>query len=392
MKKVVLLLIFSLSMMGMLIGCGKEKDADEGNEELTPTPVVTNDDEGEDKDEVDNEPVGVEDNTDTFVPQENQVVKEAYDYKDYIKLGKYKGIEVKVEQLEVTDKDIDVTIQMDLAENEIEPIEVTDRDVRHGDLVNIDFIGYHNDEPFAGGESKGFKLQIGSNRFISGFEEQLIGAQLGKEVDVNVVFPENYNNIELAGEPALFKVKINGIQCFELTDDFIKDIVGFDSEEEYREVIRQELTLENEDRRARMKENDILASVIAGSEITLPDNLLEYYEEDIKVMYANIAGSYGMDLATILNLSGSSMEILEQEAKAYSKDKTTRELLTRAISTAEGIELTEEEFQAEVTQYAMEYGYESNEAFLADTESEALRDELLFYKVLDFLVAEAIEI
>ncbi len=320
------------------------------------------------------------------------MVKEAYDYNDYIKLGKYKGIEVKVEQLEVTDKDIDVTIQMDLAENEIEPIEVTDRDVRHGDLVNIDFIGYHNDEPFVGGESKGFKLHIGANRFISGFEEQLIGAQLGKEVDVNVVFPENYNNIELAGEPALFKVKINGIQCFELTDDFIKDIVGFDSEEEYREVIRQELTLENEDRRARMKENDILTSVIAGSEITLPDNLLEYYEEDMMVMYANIAGSYGMDLATILNLSGSSMEMLEQEAKAYSKDKTTRELLTRAISTAEGIELTEEEFQAEVTQYAMEYGYESNEAFLADTESEALRDELLFYKVLDFLVAEAIEI
>lgn len=391
MKKVVLVLILGLSMMGMLIGCGKEKDGDDGNDEQIPTPVVTND-QDEVEDEEDKGLENVEEDINTFVPLVNQVVKEDYDYNDYIKLGKYKGVEVKVNQLEVLEGDIDTIIQMDLADNGAEPIEVTDRDVKRGDLVNIDFIGYHNEEPFEGGAAEGFGLTIGSNRFIGGFEEQLIGAQIGKEVNVNVVFPENYDNTDLSGEPAVFKVKINSIQCFELTDDFIKDIVGFDTEDSYRDSIRQELSFENADRKIRQKENDIYNAVITGSEITLPDNLLEYYEEDIRTRYGNIAGSYGTDLETLLSLSGSSIEAFEKDAKVYSKDMATRELIVQAISNAEGIELSEEEFQTGVTQYAMEYGYESNEAFLEEVETEVLKADLLFYKIMDFLVNEAIEL
>lgn len=388
MKKILVWLILSVSIMGTLAGCSKKDDENNVDDQLSPTPAVT-DEEGNDvDDETDNEDGQVE----AFVPVENPVVKEDYDYNNYIKLGKYKGIEVKLEQLEVTEEDVDVVIQMDLLDNASTPVDVTDRAVKLGDTLNIDFIGYHNDEPFVGGEAEGFELTVGSKVFISGFEEQLIGAEIGKEVDVNVVFPENYNNADLAGEPALFKVTVNGIQHFELTEDFIKDVMGFETEEEYRESIRQDLALENADKRTRQKENDVYTAVINGSEISLPENLLEYYEADIKTMYSNIAGSYGTDLETFLSMSGSSMEEFDVDAKAYSKNMVTRELIIKAISAAEGIELTEEEFQTEVTQYATQYGYETNEAFLEEANTEILREDLLFYKIIKFLVEESIEV
>ena len=123
--------------------------------------------------------------------------------------------------------------------------------------MNIDFVGYHNGEAFEGGSSEGFELVLGSKRFIEGFEDQLIGAEIDTEVEVNVVFPENYNKDTLAGEPALFKVKINGIQNFELTDDIIKNVMGFDSEEDYRESLNKELENTNILIMKNKKQNDV---------------------------------------------------------------------------------------------------------------------------------------
>lgn len=391
MKKIVVWLILSISVMGMLAGCSKKNNDDIlDNNLISPTPEVTDDEDVQEDNEDNNLVDGVD--LEDFVPLENPVVKEEYDYKDYIKLGQYKGIEVKVDNLDVTEEDIDVIIQMDLLDNGSTPVEVTDRDVRLGDVVNIDFIGYHKGEPFEGGAAEGFELTVGSKVFISGFEEQLVGAQIGNEIDVNVVFPTNYNNTDLAGEPAVFKVKVNGIKNFELTEDFVKETMGFETEAEYRDSIRQELVLEYADRMIRQKENEVYTAVINGSEITMPENLLEYYEEDIKTMYTNEAAIYGMDLETILSIYGSSMEEFEQDAKAYAKNMVIRELIIKAISNAEGIEITEDEFQTTVAQYAAQYGYESNEEFLEQADTEMLRQDLLFYKIIEFLVAEAVEI
>ncbi|NLK99366.1 MAG: trigger factor [Clostridiales bacterium] len=391
MKKIVVWLILSISVMGMLAGCSKKNNDDNlDNNLISPTPEVTDDEDVQEDNEDNNLVDGVD--LEDFVPLENPVVKEEYDYKDYIKLGQYKGIEVKVDKLDVTEEDIDVIIQMDLLDNGSTPVEVTDRDVRLGDVVNIDFIGYHKGEPFEGGAAEGFELTVGSKVFISGFEEQLVGAQIGNEIDVNVVFPTNYNNTDLAGEPAVFKVKVNGIKNFELTEDFVKETMGFETEAEYRDSIRQELVLEYADRMIRQKENEVYTAVINGSEITMPENLLEYYEEDIKTMYTNEAAIYGMDLETILSIYGSSMEEFEQDAKAYAKNMVIRELIIKAISNAEGIEITEDEFQTTVAQYAAQYGYESNEEFLEQADTEMLRQDLLFYKIIEFLVAEAVEI
>lgn len=392
MKKVVLILILSLSIMGILAGCNKKDGANEGSAEATPTPEATSEEDTKEDTEEDTQ-AGIEgEDMETFTPIENPVVKEDYDYNDYIKLGKYKGIEVKVENTSVTDAVIDATIQMDLMDNGIPPIEVTDRAVKLGDTVDIDFVGYHNGEPFDGGSAQGYELTIGSKVFIDGFEDQIIGVELNKEVDVNVVFPEGYSNTTLAGEPAVFKVKVNSIRYYEITEDFVTGNMGFDNEEAYRESIREDIIAANAENVIRQKENDIYTAVISNAEITLPDNLIEYYASDIRTLYTNIAASYGTTLENFLVLSESSLEEFEIDVQYYSNNMATRELVIKAISVAEDIEITEEEFQAEVAQYVEQYGYESNEQFLEEADEAVLREDLLFYKIIDFLVAEAIEI
>ena len=385
MKKFVLILILSLSIMAVFAGCNKKtnEDSDSNNNiEATPTPVPTDDTDNTDEGEV----------TDKFVPIENPVVKEDYDYNDYIKIGQYKGVEVKVGKLTVTEENLEIAIQMDMHDNGATPIVVTDRAVQLGDTVNIDFVGYHNGEPFSGGSFQGYDLTVGSRQFIDGFEDQLIGAELNTEIEVNVVFPENYGNATLAGEPAVFKVIVNGIQYYEITDDYINNIVGFDSKEEYVENLRSELNAYYTERMISQKENDLYDTIIKNSEITLPDNLVEYYESDLRTLYINVAASYETDLETFIVLSGGTMEAFEADIKEYSRNMATRELFIKAISNAEGIELTEEEFQAKVSEYAEQYGYESNEAFLEEAETDILREDLLFRKIIDFIVAESIEI
>lgn len=380
MKKIPVLLILCISIAGMLIGCNNKKN--DVNNETNPTPKVTNDDDTNEEDDIEG----------TFTPIENPVVKEDYDYNDYIKLGKYKGIEVKVEHLEVTDEDIDFTIQMDLRDNAVTLTEVTDRAVKNGDTVIMDFAGYHNGEPFEGETAEGYELTVGSGVFIDGFEQQLVGAEPDKEIDVNVTFPIDYHAAELAGEPVLFKVTVKSIQHYELTEDFVKNIKGFDTKEAYRDSIRSKLEAEYADLMARKKENDVYYAVISGSDITLPDNLLEYYEADFRTVYTNIAAGSGTDLETLLMMYGYSTEDFELSVKSYSQSMATRELIVKAISTIEGIELTEDEFQAEVAQFAEQYGYASSEEFLKKANVDVLKEDMLFNKVMEFLVAESIEI
>lgn len=376
MKKTIALLILSISLMLAVVGCKKDDSKDGSETEATPTPAGS---------------VEEEDDSETSMPLENPVVKEDYDFNDYIKLGKYKGIEVKLEKLEVKDEDISVAIQADLFDSGITPIEVTDRPIKSGDTVNIDFVGYHNGEPFDGGSAEGYNLIIGSGAFIKGFEEQLIGAELNKELEINVVFPEDYPHTKLAGEPVVFKITVNNIRYFELTEEFIKEL-GFEGEEDYREYLFQELSKNNEEKMKRQKENYLYNTVIKEAEITLPKNLIDYYAYDLRVLYSNIAASYGMDLETFITLSGYSIDDFEADVESYSNTMATRELVIKAISTIEEIELTEEEFQDKVAELAEQYGYESKEEFLEGADVEVLKDDLLFNKVIEFLVAESVEI
>lgn len=377
-KKTLLVLCFSMMLAAAACGKDNKENTDNSNvAETTPTPAVSkenNNNNNEDESVLD-----------------NPVVKKDYDFNDYIKLGAYKGLEVKVNKLDVRDEDIDIAIQLELYDSDVTPVEVTDRPVQMSDTVTIDFVGYHNGEPFEGGSGEDYDLTIGSGAFIKGFEEQIIGAKLNDEIEVNVVFPEEYFNDKLAGEPALFKVTVKSIKYYELTEEFVKN-AGFDTIEAYRESMYQELISSNEEAMQKQKKNNLYNAVIDGSEITLPENLLEYYTYEYKFMYESMASAYGMDLDTMLALSGYSKEEFEAEAELYANSMATRELITKAISAAEGIELTEEEINNKVSELAEEYGYESNEEFLEAADIEVIKDDMLFNKVIDIIVANSIEI
>lgn len=386
MKRIIAILVLGLSMMLAMAGCGKNGD-DKDDSTETPTSVETSDE--EDSDDVNN---GDNENDEEPEIIENPVVKEDYDFNDYIKLGKYKGIEVEVEQLEVTDEDVDLAIQIDMSENGATLTDVTGRTAEKGDTVNIDFVGYHNGELFEGGSAEGQDLLLGSGKFIEGFEEQLIGTELNQEIDVNVVFPENYMNTTLAGEPAIFKVVVNDIKHYEITEDFLKDTMGFDTEEAYKENISQVLSEGNAQLMKSKKENDIYNAVIDGSEITLPENLVEYHASDLRVLYTNISTQYGMDLETFIMLSGYTMEAFEDDMQKYADNMATRELIIKAISAAENLEVSEEEIDAEVEKYVVSYGYESKEEFMESANMDIIIEDLLFNKIIGFLVDESVEL
>ena len=377
MKKIALLLVLSLSIIFAVNGCSKKEDGND-NSEATPTVTESNDDNTDNTDDIE---------TPEFV--ENLVVKEEYDFNDYIKLGKYKGIEVKVEQLEVTEGDIKVQMQMDMRDNGVTLVDVADRTVELGDTINMDFVGYHDGEPFDGGAATGYEIIVGSGAFVPGFEEQLVGAELNKEIEVNIVFPENYGTFP--GEPVVFKVVVNGIKLYELTDDVIKNTLEFDSEEAYKDSIIQTLEEDNVATMEALKTNDIYKAVVEDSDITLPKNLVEFYASDFRVYNTNyIIMQYGMDLETYFTLTGYPAEDFEAYVQEQANDMATRELIIKAISTAENIEVTDDEVNAEVELYAAKYGMTAEE-YLEIADINVMKDNLLYNKVIDFIVAEAVE-
>ena len=380
MKKIALLLIVSLSIIFAVSGCSKDND-NKGDSDATPTAAGTNDN-NDDK----------ADNTDDIeTPEliENNVVKEEYDFNDYIKLGKYKGVEVKVEQLVVTEDDINVQMQMDMRDNGATPVEIADRTVELGDTVNMDFVGYHNGEPFEGGSATGYEIIVGSGAFVPGFEEQLVGAEVNKEIEVNIVFPEDYGTFP--GEPVVFKVVVNGIKLYDITDDAIKNTLEVDSVETYRESIKQTLEEDNAATMEAAKTNDIYKAIVEDSEITLPENLVEFYASDFRVFNTNyIIMQYGVDLETYFALTGFPAEEFEDYVQEHATDMATRELIVKAISAAENIQVTEEEVNAEVEFYAAMYGM-TTEEYLEIADIDVVKDKLLYNKVIDLIVAEAVE-
>lgn len=375
MKKIVSLIVLCIGLALIAAGCSsKDKDTKNSEEnEPTPTPITSGQDD------------------ESFEPVYNTKVREEYKLEDYIKLGKYKGVEVNIEKREVTDEDVYLEMQLDMRNNGAELTEVKDRPVQLGDTVNIDYQGLKNGVAFEGGTDTGYDLMIGSNAFIEGFEEQIIGAKTGDKIDLNVTFPEQYPAADLAGEAVIFKVTVNKIQQYVATETYLKDNTEYDSEEAYKEAIRQQLVLENEEAVKNEKQKKAYNAVVDGCEfIKHPKTLLEFYAEDLRVFYTNYAAAYSMDLNTFLQASGVTMEQYESDEKKYAENMATRELVMKAIIAAEGITLSEEEFQKGAEEYAHEYGYESVQDFLAGAEEELLREDLIFQKVLDLIVAEAI--
>ncbi|WBW98912.1 trigger factor [Oceanirhabdus sp. W0125-5] len=308
-----------------------------------------------------------------------------------VKLGEYKGIEAEKNTYEVTEEEIEGNLKAK-AEQNARTVEKNDGEVVDGDIVTIDFKGSVDGVEFEGGTAEDYELTIGSKSFIDNFEEQLIGAKVGEEKEVNVTFPENYGRDDLNNKPAKFEVKIKAIKAKELPeidDEFIKDVSEFDTVEEYKNDLRAKLEKSNTARAEREFEEALLEKVIANAEIDIPEVMIER-EIDHMVKDLEMRLQYqGLDLETYYKYTNNTAEKVREMMKENAEKKVMSSLVLSEIAKVENIEVSEEEAKEKALEIAKQYGGEKAEEtaeLIIKTQGAMLNDELKSEKVVKLIV------
>lgn len=383
MRKRVLFIVLSICIMFAFTGCGFLAKQD-------PNQVQDNEKTEEDTDIGEADATDEEDAEPVFI--ENKLSKGEYKLEDHIKLGQYKGIEVKLEEKKITEDDVNLSIQFAIRDSGGELTEVTDRPLKKGDTINMDFEGVKDGEPFEGGTAEGYEIIVGSGAFVPGFEDQLVGTNVGDELELDITFPDDYYE-ELAGQDVIFKVKVNGIKEYDLNEEYVKNYTDYNSVEEYKAVVMDMLNEELEKGMIEAKQNEVYLKILEDSEIiSIPQTLYDYHDEDLRVYYNNFAQVYGMDLATLLKMSGMTEEDFDQEVEKYAETFSQRDLVVAAIIEAENITLSDQEYEEAAETQALEYGYESAQEYIEVQGEESLRESFLIKKAFEFIAAEAKEI
>lgn len=378
-----------LCMLVLAVGCAKtEKDSTKSDtigkdkstteQSVTPTEAITDESATDPADETAPEMI------------KNDLVRDEYNVDDYIELGQYKGLKVKTAPVEVTEDDMVIAIQQDLAASGKELVEITGESAKLGDTLNIDFEGTLDGVAFEGGTSEDFDLMLGSNSFIDGFEAQLVGAKTGEKRALDLSFPENYQSADLAGQQVVFNVTVNKIQRYELTDSYVTDNTEYKTIDAYKEAMKANILEEKENAATIKRSNEIYELLVSNSKIELPESTLNYFINDVTVYYTNQAVMYGFDLPSFLGALNMTQEMLDEEANSYASSMATREVVLKAIAKAEKIELTEDEFNAGVEEYAAGYGV-SVEELMEGANVEMLREDLLYKKIMDYVVSVSVE-
>lgn len=326
---------------------------------------------------------------------------EEYDPLDYVTLGEYKGVEVDTS---VSDEEVQNEIE-GMMEQNILYKEITNRKVKKGDTVNIDFVGKHNGEEFEGGSSKGFALEIGSNSFIDGFEEKLIGTKPGDIVDLDLTFPEEYSNApELAGEPVVFTVTVNYIQGkaikSQFDDEYISKITKgeYTDTESYRQYIKDELYKVKVDGMA----DEAFMKVLDSAKVSdVPQYLVDLMKLRIDASYKQMAkqaqeSDFEKYLKENMNIDIETYNSkLDETAKSY----VEQQLITEAIAKTENITVTDEEYQEKLNEYLESNGIETEEEMVKYTAEnyaselkELINEAIIVEKVLAFVGDNAVEI
>ena len=303
-------------------------------------------------------------------------------------LGDYKNLEAKKVVDEVTDDDVSAEIERARDRNS-RFVEVTDRPARLDDQVNIDYAGFDGDNQFAGGTAKGQELVLGSGHFIPGFEDQLVGATVGQDVDVNVTLPEEYHEKSLAGKPVVFHVHVNGIREKEvpaLDDEFAKDM-GFDTLDEYKADVKANLIKRNEERAETAFENEVVEKAVATCEMDIPNGMVEeaidnmLRDMEMRLMYQ------GMKLDDYFKYTGQTREQVREMYREQAAERVKTQLALEAIRDAEKIEATEEEIDAEIAKLAdsRKKSLEDMKKQLTDGDKEYFKQAATMNKVVEFL-------
>ena len=279
--------------------------------------------------------------------------------KPEVKLGKYKGIKLENKEYKVTAKDVDAELKT-MAEKNSRMVSGDENTVlEKGATAVIDFEGFVNGVAFDGGKVENYSLEIGSNTFIPGFEDQLVGLKTGEETEVHVTFPENYFSADLAGKPAIFKVKVHEIKIKELPeidDEFAKDVSEFDTLKELKADVKKKLTEENEKRAKFEMEEEAVKTVVEATTIDIPQVMIDHEVEDyIKEMESRLAYQ-GMDMKTYLGLMGKDIEEFKAQYTERATTNVKTKLVLEAIFNEEKIEITDKDIEDKLRDFAKNYG------------------------------------
>lgn len=311
--------------------------------------------------------------------------------KPEVHLGQYTGLGMEKAEVEITTEEI--AHELELLQQRHTQLQSTERTVvENGDYATIDFEGFVDGEAFEGGSGEEYALEIGSNSFIAGFEEQLIGRSVGEEVEVNVTFPEDYRAENLAGKPALFKVVIKEIKIKdipELNDEFAKDVSEFATLDELKQDVENKLIKNAEDRTRREFENSVVEAVAEKAEIDIPEKMIEV---ELDQMYQTMAFSFqqqGIPLDSYLEYTGTNKEQWREENTAEAQKRVRATLTLEAIAEKEGIVISDEEMDTKIAELAKdsEQEVEKFKQFLTlQGRLESLIDSWKMEKVIDFLL------
>ena len=315
--------------------------------------------------------------------------------KPEVKLGKYKGVKIEKVSTEVTDADVDAEIEKERRANS-RTIVVEDRPVKDGDITVINFEGFVDGVAFEGGKGENYPLTIGSGQFIPGFEEQLIGAKIGEDVEVNVTFPEDYQAEDLAGKAAVFKCKVNEIKETELPeadDEFASEVSDFDTIAEWKEDLMKSLTEKKVASAKEEKENTALEAAVENAEMVIPDAMAEFECEQMINDYAMRLSQQGLSIDQYLMFTGMDMDGLKAQMKPQAIKTIKSRLVLEAIVNEEKLEANDDEIDAEIAKMAEMYGMEADKLkeSIGDREKELMSKDVCLRKAVELVAAEAKE-
>lgn len=315
--------------------------------------------------------------------------------KPEVTLGEYFGVEIEKTDAKVTADDVKAELEK-VREQNARLVDVTSRGVKDKDQAVIDFEGFVDGVPFEGGKGTDYPLTIGSHSFIDNFEEQLIGAKIGKEVEVNVTFPENYQAAELAGKPATFKVTVKAIKVKELPkldDDFAKDVSEFDTLADYKADIKKNLTEKKKEEAKREKEAKAVAKAVENASMDIPEGMIKLQVNNMVNEFAQRLQMQGLSIDQYIQYMGSNHQQFMESLKPEAVTRIKNSLVLEAVVKAENITATEDDFEEEVKRMADMYKMEVDKVkeILGDNEKEQIMSDLAIQKAAELIASKAVE-
>ena len=316
--------------------------------------------------------------------------------KPEVTLGDYKGVEVPKTEITVTDEDVEAELKKEQEKNS-RTISVEDRAAQLNDIVTIDFEGSVDGVPFDGGQATEYPLTLGSNTFIPGFEEQLVGAKVGDDVDVKVTFPEEYQAKELAGKEAIFKCAVKKIEAKELPeldDDFAKDVSEFDTLAEYKEHVKTNLEDKKADEAKRAKEDAAVDKAIENAQMDIPEAMLMTQCRQMLDDFSRRMQSQGLSMDQYFQFTGMTADKMMEDMKPQALKRIQTRLVLEKVAEAENIQPSEEEITEEIQKMADAYKMEADKIREAIGESglEQMKKDMAVQKAVTVIADAAVEV